>query len=108
MGDARTYSGPSSRYFGTDCNRAAALVQTLLAHPRNHGWQLHASVTTGKTAVHIAAEQGHPSTVIVLLDARADVDAVAAAAKGHVEVAERLLERGARLDVVNKEGRTVR
>lgn len=75
-------------------NGAAVLVQTLLAHPRNDGWQLHASAATGKTAVHIAAEQGHPSTVIVLLDAGAGVDAVAAAAKGHVEVAERLLERG--------------
>lgn len=98
-------------------NGAAVLVQTLLAHSRNDGWQLHASAATGKTAVHIAAEQGHPSTVIMLLDAGADVDAVAAAgdtplhlaaAKGHVEVAERLLERGARLDVVNGEGRTAR
>ena len=103
--------------------------------------------------MHIATEQGHAATMVVLLDARADVDAQVAdvgrgsgssgeesddgskgsdeedgdweprgkrqydanvgdtclhlaAAKGRIEVAEVLLERGARLDPKNTKGWT--
>ena len=99
-------------------NGGEKMVQAILVHRRKVAalWQRSASVKNGNTPVHIAAEQGHPGTVAALLDAGADVNAVAAAggsetslhlaaAKGCLEVAELLLERGARADAVDSEGR---
>lgn len=144
-------------------NGDATLVQILLSHRlnANGGWQKHFSKVTGRTLLHLAAEEGKHATVEVLLNAGADIDAQVApvfeeskgsdaevaregddnrskksgrssysgddreeagqaselmkvectalhlaANNGHVKVAEILLERGARIDLVNKKGET--
>lgn len=115
-------------------NGSTELIRTVLRHPANVAgkWQTHVSRYSGATAMHVAADQGHPATVVVLLEAGADVNAQVvdvgqarggqdmyravanigdtplhrAASRGYVEVAERLLERGARLGLSNARGQT--
>lgn len=70
---------------------------------------------SGWTALHYAAATGHLQIVAVLLEHRADLNALSpnhttplmmAARKGNVSVAELLLKEGARLDVKNMQGMT--
>lgn len=69
------------------------------------------SVTTGRAALHFAAEKGYGGIVCALLQKGADKDACAsngttpmwtAAAKGHVSVVETLLEAGANANIANR------
>ena len=70
----------------------------------------------GKTALHLAATRGDAEIVRLLLEARADKDAVRpcdeatalhlAAQNGHLEVVQLLMQAGAALDMFTKFGET--
>ena len=81
----------------------------------------HATVYDGRTALHLAAIEGHPEVVKLLLEEGADKDAATvegqltvggqkalhlAALHGRSEVVKLLLEAGADKDAVDLEGRT--
>lgn len=72
---------------------------------------------TGRTPLHIAAENGHEELVGYLIDQGAHVNAMGfgglgatplhlAAHKGHVEVCQQLLDAGASVYLPDSEGRT--
>ena len=83
------------------------------------GWVLFTCLTWSAyigTVQHFAAADGDTSLVTLLLEKRANVDAVtstkrntplhSAAEKGHVEVLELLVPAGAKVDAVNAAGHT--
>jgi ankyrin repeat protein len=85
-------------------------VAFLLANKAN----ANAATKDGRTALYIAAKNGHESVVAVLLANNANINAtnsagntalIAAAERGYMLMVKILLEKGANIDSVNKDGR---
>jgi uncharacterized protein len=101
-GDTSLHYAASLPFIGT----TALLLQHSLT-------KLNAGGSLGRRPVHYAASSGDVATVRLLLDAGAEIDAVAddgstalilACAKGHASVAEILLERGSNASMLDSSG----
>ncbi|XP_033107869.1 inversin-like isoform X2 [Anneissia japonica] len=92
---------------------ADTVIKTIVEHgPEN---AIHATDKNGATALHAAAMSGHSSSVQILLDYKANVDAedllkhtplFRAAELGHIDVVNTLIQGGANIEVVDLDGRS--
>lgn len=80
-----------------------------------YGGDIHEVDKNGGTALHAAAVAGHATTVKLLLAAKASIDGTdlmkhtplfRACEMGHTDVVQTLIDLGARVDMLDQDGRS--